>query len=95
MFCAVACFKNFDFAAQNDREAEIALPCLENELATPQCTPFSERLEQRELAIVEFRESDALCITVKLFVLIFVSHEIDLVDSSTLRGHLRFGQRRP
>ncbi len=94
------CFEDFGFAAQDNRQAEIALPCFEDKFATSQRAPLSEWLEQRELAIVEFRKRDALRIAVKLVVLVFVSHNIDYAGKSrnsaaalcSLRAHARVGQ---
>src|SRR6266568_3807249 len=36
------CFEDFGFAAQDNRQAEIALPCFEDKFATPQRAPLSE-----------------------------------------------------
>ena len=79
-------FKDFGFAAQNNGEPEIALPCLEDKLSALQCAPLPQRFQQRQLAIVEFRMGDALGIAIKLLVLFFVSHEIDCTGKSRSSG---------
>jgi len=93
-------FEDFGFAAQDNGQPEIALPCFEDKLSALQRAPLSQRLKQRELAIVEFRKGDALRIPVKLVVLVFVSHNIDYAGKSqnsaaalcSLRAHARVGQ---
>jgi len=58
----------------------------EGEVTTPQRASFAGWLEQRELAVVEFCEGNVHRITIKLFVLFFVSHEIDFVGKSWSRA---------
>src|SRR4029453_5813949 len=90
-------FEDFGFAAQDNGQPEIALPCLEDKLSALQRAPLPQRFQQRQLAIVEFRTGDALRIAVKLLVLIFFSHEIDCAVKSrysrcSLRENLQLGQ---
>ena len=54
--------------------SEIALARLEYQFAAPDDAPGAERLQHRELPIVEFRECDALGIAVKLLVLVELGH---------------------
>jgi len=58
----------------------------EGEVTTPQCASFAEWLEQRELAVVEFREGNVPRVAVKWFVLFFISHEVDFVGKSRSRA---------
>ena len=79
-------FKDFGFAAQNNGEPEIALPCFEDKLSALQRAPLPQRFQQRQLAIVEFRMGDAFGIAIELLVLFFVSHEIDCPGKSRSRA---------
>jgi len=58
----------------------------EDEVTTPQRASIAEWLEQRELAVVEPCEGNAPRIAVKLFVLFFVSHQVDFVGKSRSRA---------
>jgi hypothetical protein len=58
----------------------------EDEVRTPQRASFAGWLGQRELAVVEFCEGNASRITIKLFALFFISHEVDFVGKSRSRA---------
>ena len=72
LFRAIARFENFDLAAQDYREAKIALAGFINQFAAFQDAPLCQWLEQRKLVIVQFGKGDAFRVAIKLFVLLFV-----------------------
>ena len=75
LFGAIAGFEYLDFAGQDHRHAKFALAGFENHLATPQQPSGAQRLQQRELTVVEFGKGDGFRIAVKLSVLVLVVHE--------------------
>jgi hypothetical protein len=70
----VARLEDFQLAAQDHRQAEIALARFEYQLAAPQDAPCAERLEHCELPVIEVREGDALCIAVELLIFVEFAH---------------------
>jgi len=54
---------------------EIALARLEYQLAAPHDPSGAERLQHGKLSVVEFREGDVLCITIKLLVFVELGHK--------------------
>jgi hypothetical protein len=72
LFGPVALLESFDLAAQDNGQAKIALSGFVNQLATLYDASFRQRLEQRKLAIVQFREGDAFRVAIELFVSLFV-----------------------
>src|SRR6266550_9307869 len=72
LFGSVALLESFDLAPQNNGQAKITLSGFVNQLATLYDASFRQRLEQRKLAIVQFREGDAFRVAIELFVPMFV-----------------------
>jgi len=58
------------------------LPCFEDKLSALQRAPLSQRLKQRELAIVEFRKGSAFGIAIKLLIIALVRHETCCVSAA-------------
>jgi hypothetical protein len=74
LFGAIALRENFYFATKHNDQAKIALTGFEKNIPAFHRASLRNRFQQRQLMILELRESDAFRVAIKLFVLLLVSH---------------------
>ena len=70
----VARLEDFQLAAQDHRQPEIALARFEDQFAAPHDAARAERLQHGELPVVELRKGDALRVAVELLVFVEFGH---------------------
>ena len=68
-------FEDFGRTTQDYRQPHVALACFVNQFAAAQNAPPAQRFEHGQLPIIELRVSQALCVTVKLLVLVQFVHK--------------------
>jgi trans-2,3-dihydro-3-hydroxyanthranilate isomerase len=90
---AVALFEYLDFAAQNNRQANVSLPGFVNDVTALHERLLSQGPKQRQLMIVELWERDAFGIAVELFVSLLVSH-LETLRATQHNPNLRRERRR-
>jgi hypothetical protein len=90
---AVTLFEYLDFAAQNNRQANVSLPGFVNDVTALHKRLLSQGPKQRQLMIVELWERDGFGIAVELFVSLLVSH-LETLRATQHNPNLRRERRR-